>query len=318
MNSYILTRRWFDFAFITKEAKSNHTALFCWIIELNNRLGWKPEFGLPTQDTVEGLSIGNKNTYLKTLRDLAEWKFIDIVQESKNQYQSCIIRICYVKNDTAQGTALDTALIKHDIQHEYGTGYSTVVSMVSSIDTIDKPLNQETNKHLVVEVLSERELEIENAIQDYCQPQTLLEEEKEKSSAQKEKEFPLLDEAMSKVAATAHWRNAMEHHKLTDERRQVLFKIFYEMKEDNYRIRYPSVTDMASNFYYWVKTYQARESIQKLNENAVINSTTKHTANNRLNRNGQTDKRDGLRAFKEQSGQFLQQVNGGQHQNYPD
>ena len=87
MTGYELSRKWFDFAFEKKEAKTQHTALYLWIIELNNRLGWKVEFGLPTNGTMEGLSIGNKNTYLSALKDLKDWGFIDIIRESKNQYQ---------------------------------------------------------------------------------------------------------------------------------------------------------------------------------------------------------------------------------------
>jgi hypothetical protein len=73
MNGYELTRKWFDFAFETHEAKAVHTAVFLWLVELNNRLGWKKQFGVPTMDTIEGLSIGNKRTYLAALHDLDNW-----------------------------------------------------------------------------------------------------------------------------------------------------------------------------------------------------------------------------------------------------
>ena len=49
MTGYELSRKWFDFAFEKKEAKTQHTALYLWIIELNNRLGWKVEFQLATK-----------------------------------------------------------------------------------------------------------------------------------------------------------------------------------------------------------------------------------------------------------------------------
>ena len=136
MTAFELSRKWFDFAFENKEAKVQHTAIFLWIVELNNRLGWKSEFGLPTHDTMEGLSIGNKNTYLSALRELEKWGFIKIVKESKNQYQANIVSICRIKKDTALRSALDTALI----QHSNGTGNGIGVS----IDPIDKQLNQET------------------------------------------------------------------------------------------------------------------------------------------------------------------------------
>lgn len=134
-NGYELTRVWFDWAFEKKEAKVIHTALYLWIVELNNKLAWKKEFGLPTTATMEGLSIGNKNTYLSTLRDLKTWGFIEIISESKNQYQACIISLCYVKSDTA--------LIQHCIRHCNGTIHGT-----DTIDKQDKLLNNKTNKHI--------------------------------------------------------------------------------------------------------------------------------------------------------------------------
>lgn len=136
MNGYQLTRKWFDFAFDNKEAKSHHTALYCWCVELNNRLGWKQEFGLPTIATMEGLSIGNKNTFLDALKDLVKWKFIEVIQESKNQNSSRIIRLCHSENATALYTALDSAII----QQCNSTDADTV--------PIVKQLNQETIKPL--------------------------------------------------------------------------------------------------------------------------------------------------------------------------
>lgn len=133
-NGYELSRKWFDFAFENAEAKCQHTALFMWIVELNNRLGWKEQFGLPTHATMEGLHIGNKTTYINALRDLAKWNFIQIISESKNQYASTVVSLCRSKKVTAQATALDTALI----QHSNSIGIGSV--------PIDKQRNQETKK----------------------------------------------------------------------------------------------------------------------------------------------------------------------------
>jgi len=137
-NGYDLSRKWFDFAFEHSEVKCQHTALFMWIIELNNRLGWKEQFGIPTNATMEGLHIGNKRTYLDALSDLAKWNFIQIISESKNQYSSTIISICRSKKATALHTALDTALIQHSNGIEHSIEHSSA--------PIDKPRNQETNK----------------------------------------------------------------------------------------------------------------------------------------------------------------------------
>jgi len=137
-SGYELSRRWFDFAFENKDAKCYHTSIYLWAVELNNRLGWKDEFGLPTNATMEGLSIGNKNTYLSALQDLVNWGFIRIIKESKNQFSATIIALCYIEKDTAQVTALDAALIRHSTQHCNATG--------NAIVPINKQINQETKK----------------------------------------------------------------------------------------------------------------------------------------------------------------------------
>jgi hypothetical protein len=144
MNGYNLSRWWFNFAFDKKEAKVQHTAIFMWCIELNNRLGWKSEFGIPTQDTMEGLSIGNKATYINALRDLHDWGFIEIIKESKNQYQACVIKICSEKCCNENATPLDSALIQHSTQHSNGIGSGTGVSTVP----IDKQVNKQTKKQV--------------------------------------------------------------------------------------------------------------------------------------------------------------------------
>ena len=137
-NGYSYSRAWFDFAFETDAVKPVHTALFFWIVELNNRLGWKEQFGLPTLATMEALRIGNKRTYLAAFNDLVSWNFIEVVSESKNQYTSAIIKICRGKNATAKVTAkvtaLDTALIRH------------CPSIDTSTAPIDKQRNKETKK----------------------------------------------------------------------------------------------------------------------------------------------------------------------------
>lgn len=138
MTWYELSRKLFNFSFDNYKCWVYHIALFMWIIELNNRLWWKKQFWLPTKDTMEWLHIGNKNTYYSTLKDLVEWWFITIIQESKNQYQSTIIEICCVESEPALMTALDTALIQH--WHQQSTSIDT-----SSVP-IDKQINNETTK----------------------------------------------------------------------------------------------------------------------------------------------------------------------------
>lgn len=124
---YKLYRNYWDFAFENPEKITpNHIALYSFIIEHCNRLGWKNKFGLPTTMAMEAIGIKSYNTYSKILNDLINYGFIEMVQKSKNQYSSNIIGLSFAlsKNDKA----LDKALIKH------GTKQSE--STVQSIDSI--------------------------------------------------------------------------------------------------------------------------------------------------------------------------------------
>lgn len=165
---YSLSRLWFNFAFEKRECKAIHTAIYMWLIELNNRLGWKKEFALPAADTMEGLSIGNKHTYLAALRNLKEWGFIEIISESKNQYQACIIQICHVRKDTAPHSALDTALTQHGTQHSNSTIHGNGIST----DTIDKPVNKQTIKPTNKETIPETKVSGESAV--ILEPEILI------------------------------------------------------------------------------------------------------------------------------------------------
>lgn len=130
MTSYELSRQFFDWSFENPEkVNTNHIALYFFIIEHCNRLGWKEKFGLPTTMAKEAIGIRNYRTYINTLNDLIEFGFIKLIEKSKNQYSSNIIAI--VKNTKAHTKALDKARQKQ------------LQKQVQSIDSINKQLNKE-------------------------------------------------------------------------------------------------------------------------------------------------------------------------------
>lgn len=93
-SGYILTRAWFNFVLDNPDiVTGNHTALFMWIIELNNRLKWVDKFGLTVREAMDGMSCKSRTTYLKCFHDLIGWQFIEMVKQSKNQYQCNIIAV---------------------------------------------------------------------------------------------------------------------------------------------------------------------------------------------------------------------------------
>ncbi len=140
MDIFKLSRQWFDWSFENPELiKPNHTALYFFIIEQCNRLGWKEKFGLPTTMAKEAIGIKSYNTYIDTLNDLVAWGFITMIEKSKNQYSSNIVALSNF--DIAHNKALDKALIKHASKQSESTGES-----ISSID-IQETIEPETRNN---------------------------------------------------------------------------------------------------------------------------------------------------------------------------
>jgi hypothetical protein len=148
MNSYELSRNWFDWSFENPEKISpNHSALYFFIIEHCNRLGWKEKFGLPTTMAKESIGIRSYNTYINTLNDLVDFGFIKLIEKSKNQYSSNIIALSNFNKATEK--ALDKAMIKHETKQR------------ESIDSI--------NKHITInkETIEERKLKFAETLRPF-------------------------------------------------------------------------------------------------------------------------------------------------------
>jgi hypothetical protein len=143
MNSYELSRLFCDWCFENPhKVKPIHYAIYFFAIEHCNRLGWKDNFGLPSQMVMEAIGVKNWKTYSAGLNDLVEFGFIKMIEISKNQYSSNIVAI--VKNTKAltkaSTKALDKALSKHSTKQGTKQGQSIV--------SIDKQLNNITIKQL--------------------------------------------------------------------------------------------------------------------------------------------------------------------------
>ena len=119
---YELIKDWFDFCFENPDLiNPNHGAMYFFILEHNNRLGWKQKFGLPMQMTMDAIGIKNNRTYTKAFNDLIDWGFIVLHQKSKNQYSANIIAI--VKNTRATTKALSKATHKHSQKQRTGIAH---------------------------------------------------------------------------------------------------------------------------------------------------------------------------------------------------
>lgn len=142
MNGYELSRIWFDWCFENPEKISpNHSAVYFFAIEHCNRLGWRKKFGFPTEMVKDAIGIKSYNTYIKTLNDLVDWGFIEMIERSKNQYSANIVALSNFNK--AVDKALDKAITKHASKHNEST--------CESIDSIDKPITKEPNPNLSVD-----------------------------------------------------------------------------------------------------------------------------------------------------------------------
>lgn len=123
LDVYTLMRNWFNWCFDNPDLiNPNHTALYMFCIEHNNRMGWKTKYGLPTTMAMEAIGIKSYNTYKKTLAELIHFGFIILIEKSQNQYSSNIIALSIF--DKALDKSLDKATAKHLTKQVRITGES--------------------------------------------------------------------------------------------------------------------------------------------------------------------------------------------------
>lgn len=109
VNTFKLSRQWFDFAFDNTDIISgNHAALYFFAIDHNNRLGWKSNFGFPTGMAMEAIGLSSYRTFKKCLDDLIKWDFIKLIKDSSNQYSSRVISL--TKANIPESKSLSSAL----------------------------------------------------------------------------------------------------------------------------------------------------------------------------------------------------------------
>lgn len=93
-NGYALTRAWFQWVQENPEqVTASHTALFCWLVELNNQTNWNEKFSAPTNYCMVSSGIKHHSTYRKVLNDLIKWKFVIMLRQSINQYTASVISL---------------------------------------------------------------------------------------------------------------------------------------------------------------------------------------------------------------------------------
>jgi len=134
MSGYKLTRDWYNWVSDNPEKGNvNNGALYLYIVELCNKLGWPDKFQLPTGQSKIMTKIARGNSYSKALKELADWGFIKIVQESKNIHTACVISLMTDQNTKRYGNDMEA------IRKRYGGDKETLKKRQRN-DTKYKPL----------------------------------------------------------------------------------------------------------------------------------------------------------------------------------
>jgi len=140
-NGYTLTKKWFEWCLENREQNSPAlTALYLYIIERCNSLGWKEKFGIPTEHTMYILAIGSYNTYKKHLQKLNDIGFIKIHEKSKNQFSSNIIGLSNFDEPTDEASDEPTDEPRDTLVTNQLTNH------VTSLLSHNKTIKQETKK----------------------------------------------------------------------------------------------------------------------------------------------------------------------------
>lgn len=124
MNGYNLTRRFFDWAFSHRaDFKPTVSALYFYLIEVCNKLGWKPEFSISAKECMEGMGVSGYNTYKQAFDILCEHGFIKVLKKSCNSYQANIITLLNFDRVTDEVTNKVTDRVSDEVTNKAPTEY---------------------------------------------------------------------------------------------------------------------------------------------------------------------------------------------------
>ena len=171
MNVFEISKKWFDWCFDNaSKVKPIHTALLFFIIDQNNRLGWKQEFGLPRQMAMDAIGVKNNRTFTSAFNDLENWGFITVLERSKNQYSANIISIfgC-VKNTPATTKALTKATQNHSQKQRIGIAPINKLKNLETINDDDVEKKTATNVLFKIERCKEEYLANKKIVKAVCE-----------------------------------------------------------------------------------------------------------------------------------------------------
>jgi hypothetical protein len=124
---------------------------------------------------MQAICCKSYNTYKKCFDDLIEWGFVQLIKQSKNQYQCNVIALSNFDkaHDKAPPKAIDKAVMNHLMNHNE--------SIEQSIDDIHKTINNKTIKSKnnkernlkIVDALPKDENEVYEYMKQYSQSKVI-------------------------------------------------------------------------------------------------------------------------------------------------
>lgn len=125
-SGYALSRAWFDYAFENPDKVTvNQTALFMWLIELNNRMGWALKLSFNTEDAGIACGLKDRKTVWKAMNELVEIGFVTMIFKSSHRHKASVISI--LDNKILSSGCLDKSI---NYLSELRTGKGTVSGSV--------------------------------------------------------------------------------------------------------------------------------------------------------------------------------------------
>lgn len=145
MNGYNLAHRFFDWAFSHREDfKPTVSALYFYLIEVCNKLGWKPEFSISSKECMEGMGVSGYNTYKQAFDTLCKHGFVKVLKKGCNSYQANIITL--LNFDRVTNEVTDKAPTEYERSNEQSNGdihktYKTNETIKTNSRNIEKQKN---------------------------------------------------------------------------------------------------------------------------------------------------------------------------------
>lgn len=122
-NGYSLTKQIFELAkTYPNSIRPGHIALYIWICELNNRLGWDHKvIGIPTIESMKMIGMRDRRFYRRVLTELDDLGLIRIVKLSPNQYVATQVEILLNESNLNSNADRATSSEHDDSRYKYNT-----------------------------------------------------------------------------------------------------------------------------------------------------------------------------------------------------